>query len=435
MKRQLPWIWATLVGLLYTLISVLSWRRLTVNSWDNAIFEQAIKAYSRFEPPIVPVKGPDYNILGDHFSPIDALLAPFYWVFPSGVTLLVAQAVLIALSVVPITKLAIEKLGNQTGWTVALMYGLAFGFGGAVIADFHEVAFAVPILAMAGTAFVRQQYQAVIWWSLPLLLVKEDMGVTVAAIGAAMWLVGQHRRALILMATGALALVLVVWVIIPAFNTGGAYDYTDNLGGDLGIRQNLTTEWDRKLGTLLLTFGVTGFAALLSPWALVAAPTFAWRFLGDVEYYWGTQWHYSVVLMPILFVAMIDALSKRPKLQWPAVVLGAAIGGYLLAGGPVAQLFESETWQQSPRTEALHQAIEKIPEDAVVETDIGALKYLTSSHDNVYWIGSIGDVVPDYILLDRNVSAHDIVAHGAEHGGNFEIIFEQDGYTVAKRVD
>ncbi|HPU14442.1 MAG TPA: hypothetical protein PLQ19_11715, partial [Aeromicrobium sp.] len=67
--------------------------------------------------------------------------------------------------------------------------------------------------------------------------------------------------------------------------------------------------------------------------------------------------------------------------------------------------------------------------------DIGALKYLTSSHDNVYWIGSIGDVVPDYILLDRNVSAHDIVAHGAEHGGNFEIIFEQDGYTVAKRVD
>src|SRR5690606_18900421 len=161
---------------------------------------------------------------------------------------------------------------------------------------------------------VEERYRAVVLWSAALILVEEDMGVTVAAIGVALWLAGERRRGLVLALVGAVALVLVVWVIIPAFNAGGAYDYTENLGGEAGLWQSLVTEWDRKLATLALTFAVTGFAALWSPWAVVAAPTFVWRFLGDVHWYWGTEWHYSVVLMPIVFVAMIQALERRPRL-------------------------------------------------------------------------------------------------------------------------
>ncbi len=420
---------------LYALISLLSWRRLTINSWDNAIFEQAIKAYSRLEAPIVPVKGPGFNILGDHFSPIDALIAPFYRVFPDGRTLLVAQAVLFGASVVPITRLAVERLGARTGWTIAVMYGSSFGLAQAAIVDFHEVAFAVPILAMAGAAFVEERYRAVMLWSSALILVKEDMGVTVAAIGVALWLARERRRGLILALVGAVALVLVVWVIIPAFNAGGAYDYTENLGGEAGLWQSLVTEWDRKLATLALTFAVTGFAALWSPWAVVAAPTFVWRFLGDVHWYWGTEWHYSVVLMPIVFVAMIQALERRPRLEWPAVVVGAAVGGYLLAGGPIVALAETETWQAPPHREAMREAIDLIAEDAVVEADISVLKYLTGSHDEVYWVGTIGDVVPDYIVVDRRLTGFDPADHGAqEHGGDYRVVFDRDGYVVARRV-
>lgn len=433
-KRWMPWAWAALLWAVYSVISLLSWRRLTVNSWDNAIFEQAVKAYSRFEAPIVPVKGPGYNILGDHWSPIDALIAPAYWLFPYGQTLLVVQALLIAISVVPVTRLAVDRLGTRLGWTVAVLYGLAFGFGGAVVVDFHEYAWAVPFLAMAGVAFVEKRYSAVMWWSLPLLFVKEDMGVTVAAVGLALWLVGERRRGLILAIVGAVALVLVVWVLIPAFNTGGGYDYTGNLGGDAGVWQTLTTEADRKLLTLLLTFGITGFAALFSPWAVVAAPTFLWRFLGDVDYYWGTEWHYSLVLMPIVFVAMIDALDRRPRLEFPTVLVGAAVTGYMLAGGPVVKLLEPTTWDESPRRPALEAAIAEIPEDATVETDISVLKYITGSHDDTYWIGTIGDVVPDYLIFDRGLTTQDPIEHGAEHGASYQIVFDRDGYVVAKKV-
>ena len=54
---------------------------------------------------------------------------------------------------------------------------------GAVAAQFHEIAFAMPMLAFASAAFVERRWVAVTAWSAPLVLVKEDMGLTVLMIG------------------------------------------------------------------------------------------------------------------------------------------------------------------------------------------------------------------------------------------------------------
>ena len=70
----LPTVIACAVGALYVCYSVAQWRALVVPSWDLGIFAEAVQAYSRFEAPIVPIKGPGYNLLGDHFHPILALL-------------------------------------------------------------------------------------------------------------------------------------------------------------------------------------------------------------------------------------------------------------------------------------------------------------------------------------------------------------------------
>ena len=50
--------------------------------------------------------------------------------------------------------------------------------------DFHEIAFAVPLLAFSLSALVRGRIRAAVAWALPLVFVKEDQGFTVAAIGA-----------------------------------------------------------------------------------------------------------------------------------------------------------------------------------------------------------------------------------------------------------
>ena len=122
----LPTVIACAVGALYVFYSVAQWRALVAPSWDLGIFAEAVQAYSRFEAPVVPIKGPGYNLLGDHFHPILALLGPIFRLFPSALTLLVVQDLLIAASVLPIARLAQRLLGRGG----ALLVGLAYGLGG-----------------------------------------------------------------------------------------------------------------------------------------------------------------------------------------------------------------------------------------------------------------------------------------------------------------
>ena len=133
----LPAALACTVGTLYICFSLAQWRTLSDPSWDLAIFAEAVQGYSRFEAPIVPIKAPGYNLLGDHFHPILALLGPIYRFFPSALTLLVVQDLLIAASVLPIARLAQRLFGRGGAVLVGLTYGLGWGLQGAVGAQFR----------------------------------------------------------------------------------------------------------------------------------------------------------------------------------------------------------------------------------------------------------------------------------------------------------
>ncbi|MDD9206063.1 DUF2079 domain-containing protein, partial [Georgenia sp. 10Sc9-8] len=131
------WLLAAVTGALYVLYAVLQWRRLEVPSWDLGIFTQLAERYAHLQPPIVPIKGEGFNLLGDHFHPALVVLGPLYRLFPSGLTLLVLQAVLLALSVVPLTRVAQVVLGRGWGLALGTAYALSWGLQGAVAAQFH----------------------------------------------------------------------------------------------------------------------------------------------------------------------------------------------------------------------------------------------------------------------------------------------------------
>ena len=434
-QRLIALIIAVLCGTAYATLALLRFDRFTLVSYDNSIFEQAVKGYARPGAPIVDIKGPGFNILGDHFSPIDVLIAPFYRVFPSAQTILLAQVVLITISVAVIASLAMRHLGIGLGAVIGLAYGLSFGLQSAVEADFHEVAFGAPLLALAGAAYVDRRMAAVVVWSVPLLLVKEDLGLTVAVIGGVLWLAGERRRGALLAAGALVTMALVLLVIVPSFNPGSAYAYTGTLGGDRGIVATLFDAPGHKIATVALTVGITGLAALASPWILLALPTFAWRFAGDNAYYWGTEWHYSLLLMPIVFVAMIDTMARIRRLRW-ATVVAVVVTAFTLVGSPLATLLDSQTYAEAPRADAARQVIGLVPKGASVETDIGLMGHLVTDH-TVYWLGSIGDVRPAYVLFDLASgigSPDDVVAYAEEkHGGTYRLIFDRDGYVLAQQ--
>ena len=338
--------------------STVQWETMKqVPSWDLAIFSEMAKAYAHLQAPIVPVKGDGFNLLGDHFHPILILLGPIWRLFPTPLSLLITQDLLLAVSAWPLTRLAGRLTNQWVGGALGLVYVLSWGMQGAVAAQFHEVAFAMPMLAYASVAFVERRWVAVTAWSAPLVLVKEDMGLTVLMIGVAVILTSMvpawyrtctvggpradgaddeagdaadarnRRRGLRLgvgmIVGGVAAFLFSVLVFLPAFNINGVWDY--GLSSD-----NKPTNPDaltQKIKVVIMLVLTSGVAGVTSPWLLVVLPTLAWRFLGSVDFYWvWDNWHYNVTLMPIAIGALLDVVARR-----------RAHGTYL-AGRPIREV-------------------------------------------------------------------------------------------------
>ncbi len=85
----------------YASISVYRHEHYASNAFDLAVQDQTVWGYSRGEFIYNTVLGIP-NLLGDHFHPILATLAPFMLIWNSADVLLVAQAVLLALAGIPI---------------------------------------------------------------------------------------------------------------------------------------------------------------------------------------------------------------------------------------------------------------------------------------------------------------------------------------------
>ena len=415
--------------------------------YDLGIFEQAIRNYAALRPPIATLKGPDFNLLGDHFHPILVLIAPFYALFPTPITLLVAQAFLFALAAWPLVAWARRALGTTAAVVIGCVYGLSFGIASAVGFDFHEIAFAVPLLAFSLSAFGQGRLGASAAWALPLILVKEDLGITaVAVIGVLIAWRGARRLGIITAVIGVAASAVEMLVILPSVNATGSYDYWSKLSGGPSVIQVAFTSVDEKLVTLVLTLAISGLAALFSPLVLVALPTLAWRFIGDDANYWGTGYHYSAVLMPIVVAAMIDALARwkrsgRKRAEWGirvAMVLSAVVTVALIPSHSFAQFAEPALWKPNPRIGAIDAALSRIPDGATVSASDDLAPQLTSRTTvSLFGLAPLDSIRPQWIVVDpwstRHFRVHraeeqrDLVA--AEKAG-YSVVYSKEGITL-----
>ncbi|MFC7217380.1 DUF2079 domain-containing protein [Streptomyces polyrhachis] len=445
-----PYLWlAAALLTAYTLLPALRWSHFASPSWDLAIFEQEVRAYAGLRAPVVDIKGPGFMILGDHFSPLIALLVPLYWLWPSPLALLAAQAALFAASAVVVGRTAAGLLGRRAGLGIAVAYGLSWGLQEAVKADFHEIAFAVPLLALVCRSLLRERWRAAALWSLPLLLVKEDLGVTVAAVGALLFWYGRRRLGAALAATGLTAFVLTVWVLIPAANSLGRYDYWSKVSvtGEAEQPGPVATVLDvfvngEKIEMLFFLVAITGFFALRSPLAVLVLPTLGWRLLSHEPYHWGMGWHYSATLMPIVFLAAADGVrrarsSPRPWLASyarTAVPVMVAVSLALSQHLPLRDLLREATYTSDARVRAAEGALEAIPRGASVEADVPFLAHLTGGR-TVYWLGGTQGVVPDAIAVRTLYTGPDPAGYGSRlHPGHrWRVAYQRDEYVVLVR--
>ncbi|MFJ4595236.1 MULTISPECIES: DUF2079 domain-containing protein [unclassified Kitasatospora] len=380
----LPWALAAVLFAAYTALSVSRHLHLRTSGFDLGIFEQAVRGYAEGRAPVSELKGPGFHLLGDHFHPILATLAPLYRVFPSPMTLLVAQAALLAVSAVPVTRVAARAAGPWAGAGIGVGYGLSVGLQQAVAFDFHEIAFAVPLLAFSLERLTLRRWRAAAWCALPLLLVKEDLAATVVAVGCYLFWHGRRRLGAGVVALAAATVALVVLVVIPALNPDGVYTYLSNVDGPAGDPVTRLLLPAQKWGTVAVLLAPTAFLALRSPLILLALPTLGWRFWSTNPAYWGTGFHYGAVLMPIVFLAFADALARlraRHGLRrWTAcglVAVGLAVTAAALPFRPLAELARPATWQRDATADAVRGVLRVIPDGAQVAAANGIAPQLT----------------------------------------------------------
>ncbi|MFD7322374.1 DUF2079 domain-containing protein [Streptomyces sp. NPDC059875] len=472
----LPWAWAAALCLLYATVAVRRHFLLRSTGYDLGIFEQAVRAYAELRAPVVPLRGEDFNLLGDHFHPLLALLAPLYRIWPSATCLLVAQSALLALAVVPLARWAQRVLGTWAAHAVAAAYGLSWGIASAAVFDFHEIALAVPLLAFSLEALGRRRWGAAVAWAVPMLFVKEDLGLTVAAIGVYIAVRGPRRLGLVTAVGGLLGSLLAVKVLLPAVNPVGEYVYgahlPDTEGSLLATLAMLPIDAlqpEVKAVTLVLIFAPSALLALRSPLALIAVPTLAWRLLSMSSTHWGTAFHYSAILMPVVFAGLIDALSVWRHEPYPlrvrqlraslATVL--AVTAVLVPAFPLAQVAAVSTWRTDPHVETARALLARIPDGATVAASNRLVPQLTSRCTVVVFptypvdgkpgsspLSFIPQPTAEWIVHDRVAPQGWLVSQGhwpyrldvqeaelnlARQVYGYELVAEGDGVTLLRR--
>lgn len=446
-------------------ISWWQWQTLTTPSWDLGIFTQLVHAYANGTAPIVEIKGPNFNLLGDHFHPILVLLGPLYWLWPSPLTLLLAQDALFAFAAAALTWRSWELTAPWVATSCGLILALAWPTQTAVASQFHEIAFAVPLLVLSLTAYLAGRYRAAAGWIAGLVFVKEDLGLTVLAfafvLGYRAWRL--HRRgepareitrlAILTGLWGLVWFVLTIAVILPALNPHGSYDYTGNIaGGGLTSLFVPAVKW-ALVGLLVMTGGII---AITSPLIVLLVPTLAWRFAGNVEFYWWIGWHYDVILLPILLAALLEATGESSPLShylthWRRPVRAGAV---LLAGAssllvfahlplfhtPPSAMSEAST---NARLHAANQVRALVaqrqgaqPSPLRVASDGTMLARLVDVA-TVSWIGD-GRTTPDLVVIDdawAHQGPQDVAANAqAYYGVEYREVYQSHGLRVAERV-
>lgn len=317
-RRVAIWLVSVAAFAFYSLESVLRQQQFKT-SVDITIFQQAIANYAQGQEPLVLVKSQEpFNILGDHFSPIIMVLAPFYRLWPSVLTLLIAQAALLAVGVHVVTRVGVRRLGG-IGYYLGASFALSWGVLKVVDFDFHEACFTVAFLALAVEALLDERLPVMLAWCGALLLVKEDTPLFIAGIALVFAVTRRWRWAAGLLAGSVVMFGVLTLLVIPAFSYYGAYTYFDTTGGD-GVDESAPAELFGALAAnlfsldgiaLLGAIAITAAIGLRSPLILVLVPTLLARFASHREVYLQMKFYYDGPLMVICFLALVVAIAQR----------------------------------------------------------------------------------------------------------------------------
>jgi uncharacterized membrane protein len=411
--------------------------------------------------------GRQINRLAAHVDPIIALFALPWLVWPDPAMLLVAQAVLLALTAWPVYRLGLRTLGDPmaaAGCAAATLLYPPLQF--AVLDEFHPVTLAIPLLLFA-FVFLEEDRR---WLAVPFLvlaaLCKEEIPLVIALMGV--YFAIRKRRAWPLLVTAAAGawFLVAVGLIVPHFNGASSKFLERYAGGEPGLGSVATDllkhPW-RLVTTLLAPSGLAylvkllwpfGFTSLASPLTfLISLPELLFNLLSSKPQQQSIAYHYVAGEAPFVIAAMVLGLrriagwlaraSARIRRAGPGrlhrLLAGVVVAVALLATftvGPLSGARPGWGLELTPEHRAvIAEALATVPDDAGVSAD-NALGAQLSERELINIFPVIGGT--EYVVLDSQGRYGPRRARALERlraNDDYELVFEREGVLVFKRVE
>ena len=355
-------------------------RGLGTSAYDFGLYDQGIWLMSRGRNPFVTLMG--RNLFGDHTSFILLLLVPLMWIFSSTSMLFVVQSVVIACGAIPTYAYARRRLESDAlGCVFACTYLLYPAVSWTNVENFHPDSFLGVLIAAALWAALSRRWR---WYAVAVvlaLLVKEDVVLVVAPIGV--W-VALRRDLRIGIATvvGAIGAALLCFLVVIRDLTGTAFrnSWRIPFGGLGGLLKTALTSpitllrylsSDGRMTYVMQMLLPTGGMLFIAPSvALVGFVVLLSNIVSTFYYQYQIQYHYSLVIAPILIFGNVYAIGRLSKLArrraTSVVAVSALMGAFLLAPLPLARHQIQKFPASSPAVAAAHDLFAQIPPDAVI---------------------------------------------------------------------
>jgi uncharacterized membrane protein/glycosyltransferase involved in cell wall biosynthesis len=411
---------------------------------DLGIMEQSIWQITQGNLDM-PTSYPEIGLsrLARHRNLIFYLLAPLYAVVPSSETLLLLTPLSLALACVLLFKAALQlKVSPFVACAFAMSLGVNSFIHNLLLYDFRADTLAPPLLVGLFYSVHTRRLRSTLLCVAMLLMVKEDMAFTVAAL--APWVAWRWscRVGLTIFAFAA-GYWLLAWKALPLlmnFSTDSPFWFRFNYLGTTPEQAivNILTDPSLALAqvtssrafTYLIAMAIqTGGLGFISPFFLIgAAPSMLLNALDKSN--WQNQLggvYYSGIPTTIIYLAALEGYwwltSHRGTLFR---TLGTAlvtlffgqvvILGYYLAPTPISP---NVTWQDyhvdRSLTEAFQEVAKGIPNDATIATQNNLAPHLMPRHIVVELKPAIERLPVDYVLFGIFPPAsrhHQLLDHG-----------------------
>jgi uncharacterized membrane protein len=307
-----------------------------LSGFDLANFDQVLWLLANGHEPLNTQDGRLF--WGEHFSPTIALLTPLYVLGAGPATLLVLQAVTMAL-VGPLLYALARAYGAAPSLAAvpALLWLVSPLTLIPNVGDLHHVPLAAP--AIVGSVLALKHDRLVVFVVLAALAcgAKEDISLIYVMLGLVIAVEGRRRLGAAISASALALFVFAVAVYLPAFGGSSAW-FTKRFAGDRGDSIPEVATWilthpaaalgdlvePEKIGLVLALVGTTGGLCLLAPaWMLLGLPVLAHNLLSAYGPQHGIWYQYQVPIAVSFSIAAAVGVHRLAN-AGPRVRLAAA---------------------------------------------------------------------------------------------------------------